>query len=292
MIENLYVSTNCFGSNDLQSVLEHARELNIKNIELSSGLSSHGYSEAILEGYATDFRFILHNYFPPENTGLVLNLASLDTQIREASINFCKSSIKLCTRVNSPLYGVHSGFTYDPSPTDLGQNQTHLTRHPVDLAKSAFRDSLIEIIDFATEKQIKFCIENNVVPAFNLIEGENLMDLMASPSDFSEFNHLTELSDVKYLLDFGHLNVTSKAMGFSRDEFIATVRDRVLQIQVTGNDGVTDMHGPVSKNDWFLPYLSQFIHTPVSIESKNLSEEELLNSITYVTDAMNKNNQT
>ncbi len=81
-------------------------------------------------------------------------------------------------------------------------------------------------------------------------------------------------------------------MCFSRDEFIATVRDRVLQIQVTGNDGVTDMHGPVSKNDWFLPYLSQFIHTPVSIESKNLSEEQLLNSITYVTDAMNKNNQT
>lgn len=286
MNDNVYISTNCFESKELGQVLDHARELGIINIELSSGLRSESYDESILERNAGEFRFIVHNYFPPEDTGLVINLASLDPQIRHASIEFCKAAIDLAVKLNSPVYGVHSGFAYDPSHSDLGQVQTHLPRHPLAPVKAAFTDSLLVLVDHAENNRVNFCIENNVVPAFNLIDGQNLLDLMASPSDFTEFGQIEGLAKVGYLLDFGHLNVTAQAMGFSSHDFLSAMSGRVHQVQVTGNDGASDQHGPVAVNDWFLPYLAQFKDVPISIESVSLSQDDLLSSIAYVTDAI------
>jgi sugar phosphate isomerase/epimerase len=286
MIDNLYISTNCFQGKHLGNILEQAADLQITNIELSSGLSSDGYDEKILERNSDKFRFIVHNYFPPEDTGLVVNLASLNPDIRQASVAFCEHAIELAARFGIPVYGVHSGFAYDPSPSDLGQIQTHLPRHPLGLVKTAFKESLLTLVDHARKLDVNFCIENNVVPAFNLIDGENLLDLMTSPADFDEFSQIESLSDVGYLLDFGHLNVSANAMNFSADQFLQAVEGRVHQVQVTGNDGITDEHGPVAIDDWYLPYLSRFSHIPLSIESNSLDSDELLNSIKYVTNAM------
>jgi sugar phosphate isomerase/epimerase len=286
MNDNLYVSTNSFQGNDLENVLAQASDLEITNIELSSGLSSAGYNEQILERNSNNFRFLIHNYFPPEDTGLVVNLASLNPQIRQASIAFCKHAIALADRYDSPVYGVHSGFAYDPSPSDLGQVQTHLPRRPLNEVKAAFSDSLLTLIEYSEKFEVNFCIENNVVPAFNLIDGENLLDLMTSPADFEEFNEIEYLTKVGYLLDFGHLNVSARAMGFSPDQFLSAVEGRIHQIQVTGNDGVTDQHGPVAIDDWYLPYLARYKHLPISIESSSLSPDDLLNSVQYVTEAI------
>jgi sugar phosphate isomerase/epimerase len=284
--DNVFVSTNCFQGNDLDSVLTQATELGITNVELSSGLSASGYSEEILEKHLANFRFIVHNYFPPEKNGLVINLASLDPQIRQASVEFCKSAIKLSKKLGGPVYGVHSGFAYDPSPSDLGQVQTHIDRYPLDAVKMAFTESLIEVLEYAENVGIKLCIENNVMPAFNLIDGENLLDLMASPTDFMEFGEISELNNVGYLLDFAHLNVSSKAMNFSVEEFVHIVSKRVNELHVSGNDGVSDQHGPVGPDEWFLPYLKQFKNIPVSIESFSPTTEDLMNSIEHVTTAI------
>lgn len=286
MIDNLYISTNCFQGKNLGNILEQAADLKISNIELSSGLSSDGYDETILERNSDKFRFIVHNYFPPEDNGLVVNLASLDPDIRQASIAFCKHAIELAARYGSPVYGVHSGFAYDPSPSDLGEIQTHLPRHPLGPVKKAFEESLLTLLDHANKLDVNFCIENNVVPAFNLIDGENLLDLMTSPDDFNEFSEIEALSNVGYLLDFGHLNVSANAMNFSAQDFMRSVEGRVYQVQVTGNDGITDEHGAVAIDDWYLPHLSRFSDLPLSIESNSLDSDELLNSIKYVTNAM------
>ena len=286
MNDNVFVSTNCFQGNNLESILSQASDLGITNIELSSGLSASGYSEKILENHLNDFRFIVHNYFPPEESGLVVNLASLDSQHRKASIEFCKSAIDLSKKLGGPVYGVHSGFAYDPSPSDLGQVQTHLERYPLEPVKNAFKDSLIEVLDHAEKTGVKLCIENNVMPAFNLIDGENLLDLMASTDDFAEFGQINELSNVGYLLDFAHLNVSSNAMNFSTEEFIQVVFDRVHELHVTGNDGITDQHGPVRADEWFLPHLKQFNDVPISIESFSPSTEDLMSSIEHVTTAI------
>ena len=63
MNDNVFVSTNCFQGKDLENVLAQASDLEITTIELSSGLSSSGYDEKILERNSDKFRFIIHNYF-------------------------------------------------------------------------------------------------------------------------------------------------------------------------------------------------------------------------------------
>ena len=63
------------------------------------------------------FRYLVHNYFPVPKKSFVVNIASLDKELRERSINHIISSIKFADKINASLYTFHPGFLSDPKPS-------------------------------------------------------------------------------------------------------------------------------------------------------------------------------
>ena len=59
---------------------------------------------------------------------------------------------------------------------------------------------------------------------------------------------------VGLLLDLGHMNISSKIMGFDRqkflDEYLAKYGDRLFEVHISENNGLKDEHKALDENSW------------------------------------------
>ncbi len=105
---SLYVSTTYFGDgSQVQYALRDLEKLKIKKIELGSNHSSVKNNKLNLK---KNTKYIVHNYFPPEEKDFILNIASTRSQVRDKSIAFIKSSIIWCQKNDIKFYTIHPGF--------------------------------------------------------------------------------------------------------------------------------------------------------------------------------------
>jgi len=284
--DNVFVSTGAFRTKDLAEILDLGGREGITNLELSAGIDVNSYSESLLTDARPGFNFLIHNYFPPEPTNLVINLASGNVAKRQASLDFCKEAIDLCVRLSIPLYTVHSGFCYDPKPEELGAHQAHLPRIGLGEAKANFWESLATLQQYGAANGVEIAIENNIVPEYNLVDGKNEIDLMSSPVDYDEMFQLDELVAVKVLVDIGHLKVTARSEHFSMDQFMNVVEPRVAVLQLSDNDGVDDDGRGFDVNAWFVPHLSRFSDKYFVVEAHRLDFAEIHASLEVIDNAI------
>ena len=101
MIKNLYISTTFLKNG--QSVYKAIKLLNKNNIFNIEIGSNHKFEKNLsyFNKFIRNNNFLLHNYFPVPKKGLVINIASYNTEIRQKSIkqiyksiDFAKSSSK------------------------------------------------------------------------------------------------------------------------------------------------------------------------------------------------------
>ena len=83
----IFCSTGGFKTRDFFESSQAFLENGIRNIELSAGTDRPDFRKR-LKQLNTEANLMLHNYFPPANDPLVLNLASLDNEIANRSIDF------------------------------------------------------------------------------------------------------------------------------------------------------------------------------------------------------------
>lgn len=280
-MSEVYICTGAFQSNVLSEILSIATKEDIRYIELSSGIQDESdVVEAIQK--AQNLNYLVHNYFPPERTGLVINLASADKIIRTRSVNFAKHAINLCSQIGSRYYSIHSGFCVDPSAKDLGSAQKHLRRTPLSEAKDNFRRSLIELSAYAKPRDIKICIENNNLEKQNLIDGRNLIDLMVSPADYREFVSIDALQDIEFLIDLGHLKVSSHSLQFDPYDLIEAASDRISMFHISDNNGEKDTNGAIDDKYWATGVLSEFNDKLFILEVYDINREKMAEQVTLL----------
>ena len=60
--------------------------------------------------------------------------------------------------------------------------------------------------------------------------------------------------EVGLLLDLGHMNISSRIMGFKRekflDEYLTKYGDRLYEIHISENNGLKDEHRALEENSW------------------------------------------
>lgn len=263
----VYFSTACFQEVRLLKLLEEAAKFGIHHIELSSGIEIQDSIRSTLANFS-DFYFLVHNYFPPEESNLVINLSTKNRVNRKNSINFAKNSINLCSEIGAPFYSIHSGFCSDLTSESLGNDQTKFKCIPKEEAFKYFRESLYLLHEYAKSQGVKLLIENNVVEARNLINGVNQIDLMSNIDDFAYFMTFDELREVGFLIDFGHLNVSSASEKFSRTEFLNLTASRIQAFHISDNNRVIDQHHPPLQNAWFISWISKMPFATCIIEAK------------------------
>ncbi len=277
----IYTSTSCLKNpKKVIKVLEEYEKAGIKNVELGS---VHEYFDvSLLKKF--DFNFIIHNYFPPPKESFNLNLASKNEVIRTKSVSLAKSAIDLCCRINSPLYTFHAGLTVDPPK--LGEP---LPRKKIVGRKEAFEtyyESVTEILEYSKNRGIKIAMEPNVVQEFNLINGRNELCLFAEFSEIEDLFKKLQNKKLGLLVDLGHTLVTSYWLNFDKDRFVEKCKSKTYAVHVSNNNGIADQHKSLTETCWAVSKLKMFKDIPISLETMNLSIEQIKSNIKIVNDSI------
>lgn len=277
-----YISSNAFPVRTLDAIFEECNQRGITHLELGSGVLYDPHAREKIIERSKKTNILLHNYIPAPEIPFVLNLASRDAATLEKSTNLVKTALEISDEIGASFYAVHSGFAYDAQPEFLGKKQTHLAHYPISEARDIFLASMRSLASYARELEVTLLIENNVLPAFNLINGTNQSYLVVGSEDSLDvMNELAPLG-VGLLLDTGHLNVSAHALRFSPIEFIHTMRYHIKAFQISENDGTVDSHSPITQTSWFLPELKKFSpETAVTLEV-NGHLNEVIHSVSWL----------
>ena len=274
----IYLSTLSFLKNSLDYFHEFCNS--DYGIEFSSGGLGHNYNNyKKFEGF--NGKKILHNYFPGYKTSpFVLNLSSLDDEIKKRSLKHCFRNIDKTSRFSSDkFFAVHAGFRLDLKVSDLGKPVKDMIIGNVEEYEKSFYDSLKQLINYGEEKNVNILIENNVLikenyDGLNLpffaIESENISKIL---EDFSSYRNFG------LLLDTAHLKVSCNTLGLNLREEFNKIKKYIKAIHHSDNDGNYDTNSKLDEYYWFLDFLSEFKNMPNVLEVKNLTIRELHNQL-------------
>jgi len=249
-------------------------------IEFSSGLAYQAHLKDLY--LKADIERLPHNYFPPPQDPFVLNLASLDKDIRERSVNHCIQGMRLAAASNSPFFSAHAGFCGDPNPEELGRKIEFKSGFNRTVYWENFIKSINDILKQAKVLGIDFLIENNVCAKFNLTsENENPL-LCAEPEEILKLFREINNTALGLLLDTAHLKVSSKALGFDLDNSVTVISNYVKAIHHSDNEGQIDTNDRLTDDYWFLPLINIFKDIIHVLEVKNISVETIKQQIELI----------
>ena len=169
--------------------------------------------------------------------------------------------LALSARLGASFYSVHAGWVTDP----IGVGATSLILADADEAEAAaaadrFRRSLEHLIGQAEEYGVDLLLENNVcTPA---LRGKVLL---AESSEFAELLAELRSDRLGILLDFGHLRVSARTLGFEPLEFVDELAGDIRAFHAHDNDGSSDTHDPVAEGSWVLDVLRRPEHAGAAV---------------------------
>jgi len=249
----IYISTSCVNAKTIKEAVNTLLNKGFKNIELSGGTEYYAELESDLINLNQDenVNFLLHNYFPPPTSHFVLNLASLNDEIYQKSIDHYKKALDLSNRLDSEKFGLHAGFLIDPKINELGKSINNQVMY--DRTKSIDRFCAgLEILNGYTSNT-KIYVENNVFSKANKIKFESNPFLF---TDFKGYKELSNKIDFNVLLDVAHLKVSSNSLSLSFADQFKKLSTKSDYIHISDNDGISDLNNSVIKESEMFNILS------------------------------------
>lgn len=260
----MYYSTSCLSDRyGLSQILDIYNDRGIKNVEL--GVCNEPDIELnILKNY--DFNYIVHHYFPPPKYPFIINLASQNEQILNKSLFQIIKSIDFCADFGINLFSFHAGFRIDP---DLNFKFTPENIPDYETSFNTFKESVVEIVDYAERSGVIVAVENNVIQDNNLVDGQNKLLLMCELWEFERLFNEISSDNLGILLDIGHLKVSSNVLQFDSEEFISKLKDKTFAVHIHENNGKVDEHRCIKKGDWSFDIVDRYFKNndiPVILE--------------------------
>ena len=268
----VFCSTGGFDEKPFNETAESFLKVGINEIELSAGLPT---SDILLRlsNLNQEANLMLHNYFPPPEIPFVLNLASKDEFITKKTIKFFQNGIKLSAAINAKYYGVHAGFLSDISVSEIGNLIKKSSLLNREQGMEIFVSNVNELGKFAADYGVILLVENNVLSQQNFTQHHTNPLLLADPDEISQFFQAAR-KDIKLLLDFGHLKVSSNTLGFDLNLAAANIQHWVGGYHLSENLGTMDDHLNFDSSAWFFPYLDVSVDF-ATLEIKNSSPQDI-----------------
>lgn len=291
-----YLSTSCFSNLPLREVLRQCDENGIFEVELSS---PHPYEQInkireLLSKYRKrGFDFTIHNYFPPQQRDFVLNIASLDDDIREKSKSLVEHALNLAKEIGSPVYGIHVGYMADGDVGSDGMFQFKSGKNDYLSSLQQMKRFIEDIVEKLNNNGVNLILEN-------LFPGRSCNYSLGCT--FDEIKEIMSLVPevVGLLLDLGHLNVSSYILDFDKfsflEQYFVEFGDRLYEVHFSENSGEADEHLPLGKESWQLKVLKDICAIPFSknfsriycLEARNnFSFDSLKSSMDLINDCIN-----
>lgn len=245
-----YISTTFLPDQKrLIDALKLCQKVGINSVEIGSNHCYEGNYNYIKD---FQFKFLVHNYFPIPRDSFVLNIASIDTNIRARSIQHIKKAIEFCNKIGAELYTFHPGFLTDPHGANLSTknydfqwDDTQIVNSNYEKAKMNMYLALDEVVKYAQSRKISIALETE-----GSLNKKNHL-LMQRPDEYEEFMAKYSSSDIGMNLNIGHLNLAAKAFQFEREDFVDLIKDYIVAMELSHNDGIEDEHLPLQPNSWY-----------------------------------------
>ncbi len=237
----IYISSCCIRSSSIKKSIIALAEEGIKNIELTGGskyYSSYEKDLLILQD-KYELNYLVHNYFPPPQQNFILNLATLNDEVYEQSIQHCKQAIQICKRLKSKKYGVHAGFLIDFSTSEVGKKINYRILNDRKKSLNRFFEAW-QVLTNEAGSDLKLYIENNVFSNTNskTYKGENPFLL----TDYESYLELHNIINFNLLVDLAHLKVSVNSLNLDFREEASKLMLLADYIHISGNDGQHDQN--------------------------------------------------
>jgi len=272
---DIYISSLTLMNKSPEEIIRIAKD-NDFFLEFSSGMPFSNDMEKLYIEAA--IKKMPHNYFPAPEIPFVLNLASLNDKIRNQSVEHCIKGLHLAKQANASFFSAHAGFCIDPHPFELGKKINYIPFFNKDLHKQLFLESVKKVLKEATQLNIQFLIENNVIASFNIVEGENPL-LCCESKEIKWLFNAIDNKRLGLLLDTAHLKVSCETLGLKKDDEIKAIEQYVKAIHHSDNDGLVDNNQLMDSNYWFLSHLNKFSSLTHVIEVKNIDIDTIKQQI-------------
>jgi sugar phosphate isomerase/epimerase len=212
------VSTLAAQEENLDNFLDFNSNLNIDYIEILNEYPNKDIDKDLLDSYS--FKYTVHSPISD------MNIASLNSTIRNASIDEIKRSIDLANEIEGRLVVVHPGTV------------AFLGRFFKDSVLNLAQNSLKECFEYGKDIGIEVSIEN--MPN---MEGQLYQDA-------NELNSYLEKNNMQMTLDVGHLNTVDR-------NFLNKIGDLksnnyynlINHIHLSDNNSNFDYHWPLGEGD-------------------------------------------
>jgi len=265
MADEIFISTSAFQVEILERCVDPSLD-SIRKIEFSGGRFI-GYEktekgiERLLRAGVTNV--LIHNYFPIPEKSFVLNFASDNADVLERSFMLAEHALTLCSRFGIPYYSFHPGYLgdgYERPDGHFGFSSAEFA--PYQGALGRFRRSIHRLLEMGRARGVAIAVEN-LFPA----PGNIRTSLNCSMEEVEEL--LCSLpEEVGLLVDLAHLNITAHYLEIDRQGFVDLLLEkfssRIVELHLSGNNGLQDEHLPIAPGDWQLEALKRFAACPGS----------------------------
>lgn len=237
----IYISTACVRNPTIGASVRQLAEAGYTHIELSGGTQPYPEMEQELLDLQREFglSYVCHNYFPPPESPFVINLASLDDDTYERSVENIEKAIALSRLLGVDFFGFHAGFLFNIPVSQIGKSIAQQTLFDHDQAMRRFVTSLGVLT--AKHPDLKLYVENNVLAGMNYtnFDGRNPFFLTTA----AELQALEQAQPFNLLLDVAHLKVSAQTLGLDFERELAPMMAASDYIHISDNDGSADTNG-------------------------------------------------
>lgn len=267
---NKYISTTALKDNTpLNHSLEILVNLGYNKIELGSTHPFEKDIKNILKKYKCDY--LVHNYFPTPKKELIVNICSSDNSLRESSILHVQERIIFSNEINSSLYTFHPGYLSQPLSTNIN-NQNWDFVYNREINKPIKYEEAFELLIEAIKKFVVLAEKWSQPIALETTGSISQKDNLLMQKS-SEFEKLFNAVDSEYLgvnINFGHLNLASKAFNFSRFGFIDILKEKIFAFEISHNDRENDDHKLLKSDEWYWDIIEdhKFENIPMIYEGR------------------------
>ena len=242
----IYVSSSGSKQKKIGDAIEELVSAGVRNIELSGGTEYYaGYEDDILRMQDKyKLNYLVHNYFPPPKEEFVLNLASLDDNIYQKSMQHLCRSIRLCHRIGADRLSFHAGFFVDLNAEEVGNIVKEKQIKNKELSIKRFCDAFGKLEE--ESKNLDLYLENNVYSWSNSRVFFNRIPFMLL--DYKDHKKLKKLINFKLLLDLAHLKVSANTLQLNFNEEADKMINESDYLHVSENNGKYDQNRELSNN--------------------------------------------
>lgn len=236
----IYVSSACLKHDKIKDTVDELARNGFKNIELSGGTKYYeGYEEDLFElKDKYNLSYLLHNYFPPPRHDFILNLASLNNEIYQKTLEHYEEAISLSRTLGAKRFGFHAGYFIDFNTKEVG-NKISLTEL---YNKEKALEKFCEGYNYLKEKTkgVELYIENNVLSYTNANTFKGQCPFMLT--DYEGYEELSSVIDFRLLLDVAHLKVSVNSLNMDFQEQLDKMISISDYIHLCDNDGLHDQN--------------------------------------------------